>query len=99
MLYSQLNNFMYEITYYCKRKGADDAALAADNLVFLPAAGDRAGSSVTVVGSDGFYWSSSKSGEGQDQAYDLHFTGSSVKPNRTDYRYIGCSVRLITESK
>ena len=78
---------------------ADDAALAADNLVFLPAAGDRVSFSVTVVGSDGFYWSSTKSGSEDEEAYDLHFTGSSVYPNRTDYRCIGCSVRLVTESK
>ncbi len=76
---------------------ADDAALAANNLVFLPAAGDRAAFSVTVFGSDGFYWSSSTDSE--DEPYDLHFTSSSVKPNRTDKRNIGMSVRLVTEVK
>ncbi len=76
---------------------ADDAALAANNLVFLPAAGDRAAFSVTVFGSDGFYWSSSTYSD--DETYDLHFTDSSVKPDRTDKRNIGMSVRLVTEVK
>ena len=75
------------------------ATAEAAGLVCLPAAGSRGASSVTNVGTYGFYWSSSKSGD-EEEAYDLRFTGSEVNPGgRREKRYIGCSVRLVTEVK
>ena len=76
---------------------ADDAALAADNLVFLPAAGGRDGSDVYNVGGLGYYWSSSALGE--LRAYRVDFDSDDVAPAEDDYRGYGYSVRLITESK
>ena len=76
---------------------ADDAALAANNLVFLPAAGDRLGSYVGNVGDNGFYWSSTASDE--RYAFSVIFDGSDVSPDDHVSRNFGFSVRLITESK
>lgn len=76
---------------------ADDAALAANNLVFLPAAGSRVGSGVNAVGDIGHYWSSTASGE--DNAYSVYLDSNFVTPDEVGYRLFGYSVRLITESK
>ena len=74
----------------------DDAALAAANLVFLPAAGRRSGSNFYDVGEDGRYWSSTANG---DNAYDVRIRSSSVLPGNSDPRRLGGSVRLVTEVK
>ncbi len=74
---------------------ADDAALAADNLVFLPAAGSRLGSDVYDVGGSGLYWSSTAYDE--YGAYDVFFNSYNVNPGNFDYRTTGCSVRLVTD--
>ena len=76
---------------------ADDAALAADNLVFLPAAGYRNGSSVYYVDAYGYYWSSSANGS--NYAYFVTFFSSSVSPDYNAYRFYGYSVRLVTDVK
>ena len=78
---------------------ADDAALAADNLVFLPAAGFREGSDVYAVGDYGYYWSSSADKEKRYSAYVVIFNSDNVSPDVSDDRDYGYSVRLITESK
>jgi hypothetical protein len=75
---------------------ADDAALAANNLVFLPAAGGRIGSYVFDVGGYGYCWSSSAYDE--NLAYRVFFYSSYVYPDDSDGRDYGSSVRLITES-
>ena len=76
---------------------ADDAALAANNLVFLPAAGIRDGSGVYGVGDGGVCWSSTANDE--SSAYDVFFNSLNVYPDHGDARDLGCSVRLITEVK
>lgn len=77
---------------------ADDAALAANNLVFLPAAGIRDGSGVYGVGvGGGVCWSSTANDE--SSAYDVFFNSLNVYPDHGDARDYGCSVRLITEVK
>ncbi len=61
--------------------------------VFLPAAGSRAGSSVSNAGSYGYYWSSTspyKLG-----AYDVLFYSDDLSPVEGNYRYRGYSVRLV----
>ena len=73
---------------------ADDAALAANNLVFLPAAGYRNGSNVMVVGVYGYSWSSTAY---EGNAYRMCFASSSVYTNYVD-RVFGISVRLITDA-
>ena len=74
---------------------ADDAALAADNLVFLPAAGYRYRSiSVTYVGSLGYYWSSYRA------TYNTHyliFSNDGVESSYDPNRNIGMSLRLVSE--
>ena len=74
----------------------DDAALAADKLVFLPAAGARYGSTVERIGI-GIYWSSSAYFE--DYAYLVQFDSSVLHIDYCGPRDYGYSVRLITESK
>ena len=77
---------------------ANDAELVtAGNLVFLPAAGRRLGSSVDCVGFSGYYWSSTAYDE--NYAYSVFFNSLCVSPDGIGYRSSGCSVRLITESK
>ena len=74
---------------------ADDAELAtAGNLVFLPAAGYRDGSSVSDVGVCGLYWSSTAYDIGD--AHSVGFDSSGVSPDG-GYRNFGFSVRLIAE--
>jgi hypothetical protein len=67
-------------------------ALEDAGVVFLPAAGNRDGTSVGNVGSDGYYWSASCSGS--SQAGGVYFSDSYLYmsvPNR----YYGFSVRLV----
>ena len=67
-----------------------------EGVVFLPAAGVRAGSEVNYFGDSGHYWSSTA----YDVIYSAYFVGfDSLDVNPDDYapRNSGYSVRLITE--
>ena len=61
--------------------------------VFLPAAGNRSGTSVNNVGSNGNYWSSTPNGA--TNAYNLNFNSGNVNPANNNNRYNGFSVRLV----
>lgn len=61
--------------------------------VFLPAAGNRNGTSVNNVGSNGNYWSSTANGT--NNAYNLNFNSSNFNPSNNNNRYNGNSVRLV----
>ena len=61
--------------------------------VFLPAAGDRLGTSVYFVGSDGYYWSASYLNS--SGAYHVYFGGSDLFGGDWHDRYFGRSVRLV----
>lgn len=74
---------------------ANDAALAADNLVFLPAAGRRMNLELSNVGDTGYYWSSSAY-DGEN-AYFVHFINSDLCPEFTARRYRGYCIRLVTD--
>lgn len=63
------------------------------NSIFLPASGYRNGSSVYGVGSNGYFWSSSYC-DGSN-AYYLNFNSGGFYPGGGNFRYYGCSVRLI----
>ena len=77
---------------------ADDAALAANNLVFLPAAGYRRSSDVSLVGGNGYYWSSTAFDS--VSTYYLYFDSDGAYPNDGyTTRNEGYSVRLVTEVK
>lgn len=65
------------------------------NSIFLPAAGFRyCNGSVSYVGSEGFYWSSTT--DGSDGARYLHFGSGGVVGSRLD-RCDGLSVRLVQD--
>ena len=80
--------------------------MEANGAVFLPAAGDRCGTDVYRVGSDGYYWSSSAYVYyGSDAGY-LHFGGDYVGTSHSygvstdDYgRCGGQSVRLVQDAE
>ena len=71
---------------------ADWSAMESAGVVFLPAAGDRYGTSLYYVGSYGFYWSSSC--YSSDYACFMYFYSDTVRPARYD-RCRGFPVRLV----
>ena len=84
-------------TYAGNEISNDDWTLMENSgAVFLPAAGYRDGTSVSVyVGSYGRYWSSTPHESNANFAYSLGFTGSNVNPAENSNRYFGRSVRLV----
>ena len=78
-------------TKYTTWKALNDAGI-----VFLPAAGRRTSSSVTVVGDYGNYWSSTA--KNYNGACRVNFGSDSVSPDGNTARQNGYSVRLVTES-
>lgn len=75
------------------------AAMETAGCVFLPAAGQRFGESVSDVGEYGSYWSASTAETGYylGQAYDMYFTSSVFDTNDLGDRHLGRAVRLVTE--
>ena len=77
---------------------ANDEALAANNLVFLPAVGYRNNTNVSYSSGNvsivGQYWSSSQSNS--YSAYRLKFSSSELTPNTDFSRFYGLSVRLVS---
>ena len=71
-------------------------ALETAGCVFLPAVGDRNGTTVDYAGSYGFYWSSSA--YSATHAYSLCFGSGYVNPQDSYGRYNGYSVRLVSET-
>ena len=69
------------------------STLEQHGAVFLPAAGNRYRSSVSNVGSDGYYWSASY--YNSDNAWSVCFGDSYLSTGSTDRRYYGRSVRLV----
>lgn len=68
--------------------------------VFLPAAGGRYGDDHNgYIGWRGYYWSSSTSSDSSFKASHLFFHGDRVSPSYYTSRYLGFSVRLVTEIK
>lgn len=64
--------------------------------VFFPAGGYGYDASVTNVGTNGRYWSSSWSSA--TNAYNINFNKSSVNPQHINSRYRGFSVRAVRSS-
>ena len=76
----------------------DWAIMETNGAVFLPAAGNRYGTSVRYVGSFGNYWSSSYSLS--DYAWDVCFDSSFLGTHSYGYsRYNGFSVRLVRSAQ
>ena len=69
-----------------------------DKWIFLPAAGYRDYGSLSLVGVFGDYWSSSLNTANPHYAFSVGFTSDNVsKNNYCDYRYVGLSVRPVSE--
>lgn len=95
----------YELYYNCKwewttQNGVEGYKVTSKkkgytkNSIFLPAAGYRSGSSLSSVGSNGSYWSSSLSTNYSEDAYYWLFSSSSMGSNYND-RDDGQSVRPV----
>jgi len=78
-----------------KCTSAEWSALAAKGCVFLPAAGDRIGTSVSSAGTYGYYWSSSPFTSNVAYAGNVYFYSSNLGPTGNGSRYGGFSVRLV----
>jgi hypothetical protein len=97
----------WDASYYTlSNTNTDDASFSSNTItaddwntleqhgaVFLPAAGYRYGTSVSLVGSDGFYWSASYSNS--DGAWDVDFSDDGLSTDYDSGRYFGFSVRLV----
>lgn len=71
--------------------------LQSAGAVFLPAAGSRAGTSVSGADASGYYWSSSYYND--YYASLLGFNNTTLSPYQNDYRYYGQSVRVVCETE
>lgn len=69
--------------------------LQNNGAVFLPAAGNRIGSTVSFSNTSGDYWSSSHNGE--REACEVWFVNSKIKTDFSGPRHYGFSVRLVQE--
>ena len=74
-------------------------ALAAKGCVFLPAAGERGGTTVSYSGTTGRYWSSSPNGSDTATALYLLFHWNAFVPIDSNSRRAGCSVRLVYDAE
>lgn len=77
--------------------GDDWATFEAAGCVFLPAAGNRNGSTVNSAGTCGFYWSSSN--HKTSTAYRVYFTSNNMDCTGSNDRYRGYSVRLVRDAE
>ena len=67
------------------------------NTIFFPAADHGDGPSLHDVGSYGIYWLSSGSSSNPDYAYSCHIGSSGLTPVRLTERYLGLSVRPVSD--
>ena len=91
-----LDNTKCEWTWDADKKGYTVKGLKTGNSIFLPAAGGRDGSDLSYAGTGGYYWSSSVEESSPDGACKFYFL-SDVHGWNFSYRYIGLSVRAVTE--
>ena len=70
--------------------------LVNNNSIFLPAAGYRNDTHLYVVGSDGYYWSSSLHTDYPGSAWFVNFSSGGVYRSSID-RYYGLSVRAVSD--
>ena len=73
------------------------SALEQAGAVFLPTAGSRVGTSVNLVGSNGYYWSASY--YNSDSACGMYFNNSNLNAGSNHYRGNGQSVRLVAPAE
>ena len=65
-----------------------------DKSIFIPAAGDRYGTSLSGVGSSGNYWSSSLRADSPNEAWQVYFNSGKIERG-SNRRYPGFSVRPV----
>ena len=68
-------------------------SMEANGAVFLPAAGNRQGTTLSSTGVNGNYWTATN--DGSNKAYYMGFATASVSANRSGNRYNGRAVRLV----
>lgn len=86
-----INHAEYQYNYSLN---ADEwTKMEAAGAVFLPAAGYRGTTTMYVVGSEGYYWSSTL--DPLAKAYNIKTTQNSLVPSEMNNKYLGCSVRLV----
>ncbi len=87
--------------YWCSNyKGVEGLLfIVKDNgaCLFFPAAGFGINTGLSLAGSSGYYWSSSRDPSDTDFAYSLDFDSGYVGPQSYNYRYHGLSVRPVSD--
>ena len=71
----------------------------SDAHLFFPLACYRSGTTFFLVGSNGYYWSSSLETSDPSCAYSMQFSSSTVKPDFYNVRHQGCSVRPVRDGR
>ena len=74
------------------------ATAEANGLVCLPSAGSRNGSTVTNLGTSGYYWTADAAVDVSKADYRV-FSNFSINTNQSDSRYFGLSVRLVKDAE
>ncbi len=72
--------------------------MEAAGAVFLPAAGIRGGTTVTEVGLEGYYWSSTPDVEYDPSSISMSFYCRYLNGNDFPLRYRGLSVRPVRDN-
>lgn len=96
---SELDELCLNCTWtWISQNGVDGYRVTGPNgnSIFLPAAGYREGAGVNNRGCDGYYWSSSLYGAGNNLAYNLRFYNGNRHYIFND-RYHGLSVRPVSK--
>ena len=65
--------------------------------VFLPAAGSRAGNTVSSVGDVGYYWTRTTYNKTHSYALGFSLNDKITGPSVSIRRYTGCSIRLVRD--
>ncbi|MCQ2116881.1 MAG: hypothetical protein MJY76_01905 [Bacteroidales bacterium] len=83
--------------FYVTNKGEDLASDKSNALLFFPVAGSGDDINLFDPGIRGNYWSSSLASSDSDRAYRYYYFGGFLYPQSSDYRYIGCTVRPVSD--
>ena len=81
--------------YLVVKGGKNSVELDPSVYMFLPAAGNRYGTSLDDAGSNGYYWSSSLNSSSTRSAYYMLFNSGFVYPQYNLSRYYGFTVRPV----
>ena len=100
--FEELINSSYTTTTWTTQNGKYGRKITSKtngNSIFLPAAGDRDGTSLFRAGSYGYYWSRTLSTDYPYYAWYLNFDGDDVDTYYYGSRYLGLSVRPVRLSQ